>query len=105
MNTTSIAQYAAEAAKSSCRFASVIKLIMKPNSSVKSTKMHIATIGDALPPTSVTSYIATIGIMIKTEMIVVMIRLISTFTRDREKSNKRVESFINARRSAVEKIL
>ena len=61
MNTTRTAQYAAQAAKSSCLFALVKIDIAMPKTSVKMINIPIASNADARFPISDNSYIATTG--------------------------------------------
>jgi len=86
MNTTNTAQYAAEAAKSSCLFAFVSKLIAAENSRVKTTRIPTASKveWEVRSPTLVSLYMATTGSTSSTMMINVMTRPTSFSIRDEE---------------------
>ena len=85
MNTTSTAQYAAEAAKSSCLCAFVRRDIAAEKSNVKVTRTPTALKVDCelleIPPISVSLYIAITGKIRSVKMMAVMMMPISFSTR------------------------
>ena len=83
MNTTNTAQYAAEAAKSSCLFAFVTNDMAAEKSKVKTTKTPTALMVELSSPTDVSLYIATTGNTNSTKMMIVMM-----MTNGMEKKNK-----------------
>lgn len=84
MKTTSTAQYAALAPKSSCRFAFVTSDMAAENRSVKTTRIPTASKVELRSPTEVSWYIATTGKTNKTNIITVMISPTSFSIRDCE---------------------
>jgi hypothetical protein len=83
MKTTRTAQYAEEAAKSSCLRALVRRDIAAEKRRVKTTRTPIAlNVECGLVPNVVTLYIATTGRTSKTKIMLVMMRLTKTSTRD-----------------------
>lgn len=84
IKTTRTAQYAALAAKSSCLFAFVNRLIAAENSSVKTTKIPTASNVELRSPTEVILYIATTGRTSNTKIMSVMIKPTSFSIRDCE---------------------
>lgn len=82
MKTTRTAQYAAEAAKSSCRRALVRRDIAAEKRRVKTTRIPIAlNVECVLMPKLVTLYIATTGKTSNTKMMLVIIRPTKVSTR------------------------
>lgn len=81
MNTTSTAQYAAEAAKSSCLVALVKLDMAMPKSKVKTISIPIASNGDARWLTLESWYIATTGKISRTKITAVMMTFTSLSIR------------------------
>jgi hypothetical protein len=84
INTTNTAQYAALAAKSSCLFALVSKLIAAENSKVKTTIIPTASNVEWRDLREVNWYMATTGNTRRTKMMNVMMRPTSFSIRDWE---------------------